>query len=127
MDLSFFLAQLFGLTLIIFALAAMFRPAIINEVIKELRPNSFAALMAGFFGIVAGLAIILNHNIWEISWVGVVTLFGWAALIKGITYVAFPHMIINTAHTILAGKSKKVATAIVFFVGCYLTYNGFAY
>ncbi len=127
MELSIFLAQLFGLIMIIFSLSALYRPQIIIESVRSLRPYSFSALMAGFISTVAGLSIILTHNIWEFSWVGVVTLFGWAALLKGVAYVAFPDKIISTANNVLGSKQRKVALTLALLVGCYLTYHGFSY
>lgn len=126
MELSYFLAQLLGLTLIIFAGIAMFRSAIITATIRDLRPYSFSMLLAGFAAIVAGLSIILTHNIWEFSWIGLITLFGWSALLKGVTYVAFPNFIIGTANKALVGrKSIKLWVVVMFVLGVYLTYKGF--
>jgi hypothetical protein len=119
MELSLFLAQLFGMSLIIY------RPMLLEETIRDLKPYSFTSLMAGFIGIVCGLAIILSHNIWEFSYRGVVTLFGWSALLKGISYVAFPQLIIKSAKKILKGKRSKVTMLVALLTGCYLTYYGF--
>ena len=128
MELSYFLAQLFGLTMMIFAALAFLRPSVVLGVIQDLKPFSFSMLMAGFVGIVAGLAIVLSHNIWEFSWVGVVTLFGWAALLKGITYVAFPNVLLSTANQFLRkGKQRKIALGLAFLLGLYLTGGGFGW
>lgn len=126
MELSLFLAQLFGLTLMIFTVIAMFRPVLITVAMRDLRPYSFLMLMAGFIGIVGGIAIIISHNIWEFSWRGVVTLFGWASLLKGITYVAFPDMLKITSGGIFEGKrNRMVVLSLAFLLGVYLTYHGF--
>ena len=126
MELSYFLAQLFGLTMMIFSLIALFRPRVISAIMQE-KPSSLAMLLAGFVGIVAGLAIVLSHNIWEMSWVGVVTLFGWAALLKGMVYVICPDTMLSTANNVLAGKTRRrVVLLLAFVFGCYLAYNGFA-
>lgn len=128
MELSYFLAQMFGLTYIIFAGALFLRPTLVTVAIRDLRPFSFVMLMAGFIGIVAGLAIVLSHNIWELSWRGLITLFGWVALIKGITYVAFPDFLRFTATGMINGKGKRNAMlALMFLLGCYLTFKGFGW
>jgi hypothetical protein len=127
MELSIFLAQLFGLTIMIFAGLVFFRPGVIDEAISSLRPNSFSSVIAGFVGIVAGLAVILSHNIWEMNWRGLVTLFGWASLIKGITYMAFPDRIISMAKNMMNSDSRKIVLAVTFFLGLYLAYQGFNY
>jgi RsiW-degrading membrane proteinase PrsW (M82 family) len=81
--------------------------------------------MAGFLGVFGGLAIILSHNVWEMSWRVVITLFGWGALIKGITYVTFPGLIMRTGISLFEGKWRKISLAIALLVGCYLSYHGF--
>ena len=127
MELSYFLAQLFGLTLVIISIGALARPEIIFEAVRDLRPFTFCTLMAGFIGIVGGLAIVLSHNIWEVSWRGLVTLFGWSALIKGFTYMVFPEAVVATGRVMLAGRRRTLLLVIVLAVGLYLTYYGFGW
>ena len=126
MELSYFLAQLLGLTLMLFAAMILLRPTITTVAIRDLRAYSFEMLLAGFLGIVGGLAVVLSHNIWEFSWRGIITLMGWAALLKGISYVAFPNFMRFTAASMLNGKRKRTTVLIVvFLLGSYLVYHGF--
>lgn len=128
MEISFFLAKLFGSTLMIFTLVAMIRPTIVTVAMRDLRPLSFVMLMAGFLGILGGLAIIITHNVWELSWRGVVTLFGWAALSKGIFYVAFPETLRITAGGFIEGKRNRMILLVFgFLLGVYLAYYGFGF
>ncbi len=125
MELSLFLAQLFGLLLLIFIAIAFIRPQYIEGVLRDLKPHSFSMLLAGFVAIVVGLMVILTHNVWDMSWRVVITLFGWAALLKGITYVALPETLIATADKALQGRYRQATLTLAFLLGCYLTYQGF--
>jgi hypothetical protein len=126
MEISFFLAKLIGLTLMVFTLVAMIRPMIVTVAMRDLRPFSFVMLAAGFLSVLAGLALIISHNVWELNWRGVVTLFGWAVLAKGILYVGFPETFRVTAGGFLEGKKRRMALlSFGFLLGAYLTYNGF--
>ncbi|MCA9360592.1 hypothetical protein H6789_02680 [Candidatus Nomurabacteria bacterium] len=125
MELSLFLAQLFGLTMIIFTLVALFRPSLIEGVMKDIKTPSLVVLMTGFAGVLGGLAVILNHNIWEFSWVGLITFFGWAALLKGISFIAFPKFLSGIADKVFDGGKIKWVLTIALLAGCYLAYNGF--
>lgn len=127
MGLSYFLAQLFGLTIIIFSVVAFFQPSLISATIRDMKPFSFPLLMAGFLGVFGGLTIILSHNIWEMSWRVIITLFGWAALIKGIAYVAFPGTIVRTGISLFEGKWRRWSLVVTFLVGCCLVYHGFGF
>jgi uncharacterized membrane protein len=125
MELSNYLAQLLGLTLMIFTALALIRPVIITLAMRDLRPFSFAMMLAGFIGIFGGLAIILSHNIWEPSWRVLVTIFGWAALIKGVTYVAFPEQLKLTSNKLLEGRwPRTIILVAAFLLGLYMAYSG---
>lgn len=126
METSVFLAQLLGLTLVIFVLITLLRPAFLESVMRDLRPYSFALVLAGFIGVVGGLSIVLLHNVWEFSWRGVITLMGWAAIAKGISYVAFPDQLISTAGSVLARRRRKWTLWAALALGVYLTYHGFS-
>ncbi len=125
MELSYFLAQLIGLTVIIFASVALLQPTFIAAAIRDIRPFSFSLLVAGLIGIVAGLAIVLTHNVWEASWRVVITLMGWAALVKGIAYLVFPESLMRTAVNVFEGKRQRVVLIVSILFGCYLVYHGF--
>lgn len=54
------------------------------EIMKEIVQTPPLLFMAGLMGMTAGLAIVLAHNVWSGGALPViVTLFGWASLIKG--------------------------------------------
>lgn len=127
MEISFFLAQLFGLTLIIFSAVAFFQLSLISATIRDMKPSSFPLFMAGFIGVFGGLAIILSHNIWEMNWRVIITIFGWVTLIKGIAYVAFPEAIMRIGVSLFEGKWRKWLIVTTLLVGCWLTYHGFGF
>lgn len=127
MELSIFLAQLFGLTIIIFTVLAFFQPSIISATIRDMRPFSFPLLLAGFSGVFGGLAIVLSHNVWEWSWRVIITLFGWVALVKGVTYIAFPERLMRMGVSLFEGKWRQMSLVTAFLVGCCLVYYGFGF
>ena len=54
------------------------------EIMKEIVQTPPLLFVAGLMGMTAGLAIVLAHNVWSGGALPViVTLFGWASLIKG--------------------------------------------
>lgn len=79
-----------------------------------------------FVSLIIGILHVLVHNIWEASWVGLVTFFGWAALAKGIVYMAYPEFAhswkkrFKDNYTLLRGL-----LLLSLAVGAYLSYVGF--
>jgi hypothetical protein len=78
--------------------------------------------------IVAGLAIIIAHNIWSGGVLAiVVTLMGWVVLIKGLLLLILPP---DTAtafymYTLHYREFYYLYTFIPLAIGMYLTYGGF--
>lgn len=128
MELSYFLAQLMGLSLAIFSAIGIIRPRIIGDAIKKFDTNPLTTLFFGFAGIVIGLSVILSHNIWEFSWLGVITLFGWAALAKGVLYLIAPNVLLGFGKTVYKNAFNIRSVLVVgLIVGLYLAWQGFGY
>jgi hypothetical protein len=85
--------------------------------------------IAGLMGVTAGLAIVLAHNVWSGGALPiVVTLFGWASLIKGtLLLVLSPE---TESRVFIAGlhyeHHPNLYAAFLLLLGAYLTYAGFS-
>jgi hypothetical protein len=85
--------------------------------------------MAGLMAVTAGLAIILAHNVWSGGALPViVTLFGWASLIKGsLLLILSPG---TESRVFIVGlhyeQHPNLYAAAVLLLGAYLTYAGFS-
>jgi len=126
MELSYFLAQLFGLTFVIVAGALFLRPAMIRPMVNELGQSHLVAVVLSLIGVMGGLAVVLTHNVWEFSWTIWITLLGWAALIKGVMYLIAPKMLSELAGKVY-GSTNTIRTVlfIAFIFGAYLAAVGF--
>lgn len=128
MELSYFLAQLFGLSLAIFAFIGFLRPKLINSAIENFTRQPLVDLLFSFAGIVIGLSIVLTHNIWVASWPVIITVIGWTALIKGATFLYTPNTLMKLGKSVYKTDSQtKLILFIAFFFGLYLASKGFGY
>ena len=76
----------------------------------------------------AGLAMILVHNVWsKCPVVVIVTLLGWLTLIKGILYLFLPAKWLEGYFQAVVNCDACLywAAAIMLVLGAYLTYEGF--
>lgn len=95
--------------------------------IFQFMKNETRIILSGIVGVILGVALILNHNIWDNSWRVIVTILGWGFLCKGIVRLFFPKFVINTL-----SKIKNKPEWIPFYysamtiLGCFLVYAGFA-
>jgi hypothetical protein len=83
-SLTTFLGRLIGIYCIFVSLAMLTRKQATVDVLTALLHNAPILFALGAITVIAGLAMVLGHNIWSGGALPVlVTLTGWIALIKG--------------------------------------------
>ena len=124
---TFFLAQLFGVYLIIEGLVLLTRQSFVRKVVSEMMHSSAMCMLAGFLMLALGLVLVLNHNVWEWSVVGVITLISWLILLKSIVYLFLPEKtILRWAKPFDTKGWYLAAGVVVLLLGLYLVNIGFA-
>jgi len=83
--LTLFLAKLIGATLIVFAGVIATRGQAIVEIARRMIDDPGVLMLSGALRLIAGLAIVLGHDVWSGGILPVaVTLFGWTLLFSGL-------------------------------------------
>lgn len=85
--------------------------------------------IAGLLGMTAGLAIVLAHNVWSGGALPVlVTLFGWASLIKGALLLLLSPEMESRIFIMGLGfdQHPSIYAAFLLLIGAYLAYAGFS-
>jgi hypothetical protein len=99
------------------------------DMVTTLAHNPTAMFLGGIMTLVAGLAIVLGHNVWSGGVLPVVvTLIGWVTLVKGLIVLLLspeqqPVFFLTELHY---AKLFYFYAAFSFLVGVYLTYAGTA-
>ena len=93
---TIFLAKLIGMTLVGISLAMLTqRDATVATATAMIHQPAFM-LIFGMIALVAGLAIVLSHNLWSGGLLPVVvTIFGWVILIRGLLLLFLPQATIT--------------------------------
>jgi hypothetical protein len=122
-----FLARLIGLAaLVLGAAMLLYEPPLLSAV--ELAPWDRSALFTlGGGGVVAGLAIVLTHNVWRRGLCPlVVTLVGWFMLIRGALLIFLPTgVFLRLAVGSHFADYFYLYAAVPLALGVYLTWQGF--
>ena len=89
--------------------------------------NAALVFYGGLLALVVGVVIILTHNIWVANWTVMITIIGWAGLIKGIWMIVFPGTVSKFME---AYRKKHKGLLIVHAIGALifgvvLTFFGF--
>ena len=124
---SLFLARLLGPMFVVVAVALFFRPAMFRTILRDLIDSPLWLYFAGFLGLLAGMALIVTHNVWTADWRAVITLVGWSSLIRALISIFQPQWIVAAGTAILRRSEIFVAAAIVdLIIGLVLSYYGYA-
>ncbi len=89
MNVSNYLAELWGITIVVVSLALLKKPKIIEKILAETQ-NEAAMFYWGVVSFIIGLAMVLAHNVWVPDWRTVITVLGWLTLAKGLDTLFFP-------------------------------------
>src|ERR1700681_3100671 len=124
---TIFLGRLLGLFLLAVSLSLFLRRAEVLATISALIQNAPLLLILSMAALVAGLAIVLSHNIWSGGALPVlVTLFGWIILLRGLVLLMLPHeTIVRLFEMSRFADLFYLYAAIPLILGLYLTFAAF--
>ncbi len=125
MELSIFLAKLMGLYLLIVGLIWAVRSQQLSKMIVDFLNSPGLAFFSGIFALLAGIALAISHSVWELSWRGVITLFGYLSIVKGVARIGFPELPKKSAAALIQGSSRWIWIVLTILLGAWLTWKGF--
>ena len=124
-----FLARLVGLSILLIALAIIANRAATAVAFVQLVHDPAALWLAAMLGLVAGLALVLGHNVWSGGVTAVlVTAIGWITLIKSAVILALPwspEMVEALSGWLRAPAFLYFDGAVLLVLGLILTVGGF--
>ena len=124
---TIFLCRLIGLFALIVSVAELTHKAAMIETAAELADAPPLLFIAGMFILLAGLAMVLTHNVWEGGAATViVTVIGWVMLIRGIVLVFIsPAGAAGIYEALHFPDFFYVYVGLPFVLGVYLAFAGF--
>ncbi|HTW52360.1 MAG TPA: hypothetical protein VME45_10740 [Stellaceae bacterium] len=89
--LTIYLSRLMGMVMLIIAAAMLTDKAMVVTAIGYLGQDRAALLVLGLVRVTLGAGIVLIHNVWTKGfWPLLVTLCGWALLVRGVLVLFVP-------------------------------------
>ena len=126
MSTSIFLAKLIGPVALVAAIALFLNAPSYRAMALEFLRSPALIYLSGLLTMTAGLAIVLNHNVWGLDWRVIITLFGWAATIGGAVRIAFPDRVRAIGEAMLAKPvTMTVGGALWLAFGAVLCFFGY--
>lgn len=122
------LAQILGPLMMLIGLGVLFNPTTFSLMMEEMNSGKqyLVLFVTGTVTTIFGLLVVLGHNVWVWDWTLLITLLGWATLIKGAVMLLFPQASMAISR-FYQGKSGLVVGAglIGLVIGLVLSYYGF--
>ena len=125
MDLSIFLAQLYALGFLAIGLGMLFSPKYYQKAFDAMMKESGMVLFGGIFALLIGFLIVTRHNVWE-GWPTIITIFGWIAVLKGVSLIVFPGLVMPMFTSWFKNKTfVRVVGVGTILIGAFLGYVSF--
>ncbi len=126
MELSIFLAKLFGLYFLVAGGIIMMRQKSFMPIFTEIFHSRALLLILGIAELFAGLAIVIAHPIFSATWQGVITLVGAWMAVEGVIYLAMPYTKVSRLMRQFNTPTWYTSGGLVAVVlGAYLAGKGF--
>ena len=127
MDTSLLLTQIVGVVLTLIGLGVLINSDFYAKNFSGFFKDVPLEFMSALTMQVLGLLIVLTHNVWEMSGAVIVTLVGWALLVKGAVWMVCPRSLAKIFKLFQKNlKTLMTIDGVVLLVaGLYLVYQGF--
>jgi hypothetical protein len=126
MQTSLFIARLLGPMFVVVGIALPLRQQMFRTILQELIRSGVLMYLAGFFGLLGGIALILTHNVWAADWRLIITLIGWFTLIRALITIFQPQWLVAAGAALLDRPRLFLgAAAVNLVIGLVLCYFGY--
>ena len=123
MELSLYLGQLLSVVFVVVGLALLLRNGYYMNAYKAWIKHEGLMLFTAMVVLVAGVALVLVHNVWIAGWEVLITIVGWAMILKGVLLAFLPKEFGKLADSLMKQKWLLAFGGFVWVVGgAYLGY-----
>lgn len=123
--MTILIAQYVGPAILAVGLGIFLSKNYYKQVYRNLESETLAVLMGGLVTLVAGIAIVLNHNDWTNLNAGIITFLGYTCVLKGLALIIMPNTVDAIGNTIADSNLFPFLATLATALGIYITY--FAY
>lgn len=125
MDITIFLAQVWGLGMLALGLGFFFNKAEYVRLYRTLEQGMLSIVLFAMIGIAVGVAQVQAHNVWGTLPEIIISLLGWGLLLKAIVFAMFPRVVDKMGDWWANTKMIPIVGGVLVIMGAYLTWFGF--
>ncbi len=116
------IAQFIGPVLLAVGLGIFFSRNYYTKIYRNLEQETLAVYIGGITTLVAGIAIVLHHNVWTSLLTGIVSAIGWLCVLKGLILIISPKTAEYFGDKVSGAKFFSFLAVVAMALGAYLTY-----
>lgn len=117
--------KIFSIYMIVAAIGILLNKQIATKMIQQFKDNYALIYTIGAMATLLGSYMVITHNEWSTIENGLISLISWGILIKGITAMISPNLLMNVAEKIQTPKQMTAWALLPLILGLYLGYIGF--
>ena len=126
MESSMFFARLLGSYFVIVAIGVLLNLKTYQRMMEDFCKNVALIYLGGILALWFGLIVVLLHNVWVANWTVIITIFGWAGILKGAWLIMLPNTV--TRFTEVYQKKTvalRIHLTVVLALGVFLMIKGY--
>jgi len=121
---SFALSQMFGIFMIILAIVMVSREQFYRKMIASIKADNPIVFFASICSLLLGVFLVDSHNIWELKYRVVITVFCWAVFIKALFWLIMPEKMLSITKSIVAGRGYYWSVLLLAIFGFWFLGRG---
>lgn len=126
MDTTTFLAQFFGLYLVIAAVPILFCYSSFRERYSSFLENQGLVMITAIMVMMLGILLVLVHNVWVGDWPVIITVICWLTLLEGVAMLYCPKLSVGYFKSLTTKPWCQIWAVFSIVLGAFLIYQGFA-
>ncbi|MBC8377701.1 MAG: hypothetical protein H8E62_00860 [Planctomycetes bacterium] len=117
--------QVFSIVYLSIGLGMLINSDFYKKLLTDLIESAAVMYLGGIMALAIGFLIVAFHNTWTCDLHVIITVIGWLALVKGISILAWPKMMIELSSAVMKGPFLKIMAVWVIFLGLLFSFLGF--
>jgi uncharacterized membrane protein len=127
MKTSQFIARLIGPVVAVVGIGMLANGAQYRAIVDGFLRSPALIYIAGFLGLLGGLAIVNVHSSWDRGWPLIITVLGWLAIVGGAVRMLAPQIAVEAGAAMMAQPWLVTTLAILLLaLGGFLSFKGYS-
>ena len=119
-----FIVELWGFLFVAVGLSLLINKKDVKRLLQFVE-NDVVLFYTGAVTFVLGVASVLSYNVWASNWGLIVTILGWALVLKGACHLLWPSMVKKMTDKVKNVEWMPYVLLALVIIGLVLVYLGF--